>query len=249
MMPGVSIIMTPHNRTNLLMVTLESIWAQNYPDLEIIVVEDRPTENSLGAFCGRNKIQYAARKSQVEGWMNPAPLLNHGLKRATKEIVVFQNAECRHESLDCIERLVEPIVRSQGQLNWEPPLSVSACVQSLNRDGSFAEWYVHPNQGNRQGWISPFCQALPRASALNIQGFEEEFKNYGYEDDLFEFMLRESGVRLTTTLNALVSHMWHPKFTGDQRNSGEGIYKRICCQIKVGERPPIANWRREWGNI
>lgn len=243
MMPGVSIIMTPHNRTNLLMATLDSIWAQNYPDLEIIVVEDRPSENSLGAFCARNKIQYAARKSPVEGWMNPAPLLNHGLKRATKDIVIFQNAECKHETPDCIQQLAEPIAASSI------PLSVSACVQLLKRDGSFDEWYVHPNQGGRAGWISPFCQALLRTSALKIQGFEEEFKNYGYEDDLFEFMLKETSVRLTTTLNATVSHMWHPKFGGDQRNTGESIYKRICCEIKVGERPPIANWRREWGNI
>ena len=48
MTPGVSIIMTPHRRNDLLYVTLDSIQAQNYPDLEIVIVEDRPTENSLG---------------------------------------------------------------------------------------------------------------------------------------------------------------------------------------------------------
>lgn len=243
MTPGVSIIMTPHRRNDLLYVTLDSIQAQNYPDLEIVIVEDRPTENSLGAFCARNKIKYAARKSPVEGWMNPAPLLNHGLLTATKDIVIVQNAECKHETPDCIKQMAEPIAVSQT------PLSVSACVQSLNRDGSFAEWYVHPNQGARQGWISPFCQAFPRASAMKIQGFEEEFKHYGYEDDLFEFMLKETGVRLTTTLNALVSHQWHPKFTGDQKNTGEAIYKRICSEIKVGIRPPVANYKKPWGNL
>ena len=114
-------------------------------------------------------------------------MANHGLLTATKDIVIVQNAECKHETPDCIKQMAEPIAVSQT------PLSVSACVQSLNRDGSFAEWYVHPNQGARQGWISPFCQAFPRASAMKIQGFEEEFKHYGYEDDLFEFMLKETG--------------------------------------------------------
>jgi len=247
MTPGVSIIMTPHNRTNLLMTTLDSIWAQNYPDLEIIVVEDRPSENSLGAFCARNKIKYAARKTPLEGWVNPAPLLNHGLLMATKDIIIFQNAECKHEKLDTIQSLVLPIVEAEQK--HYPPLSTSACVQSLNRDGSFEQWLVHPTDGARAGWISYFCQAVSRASAMKVQGFEEEFKQYGYEDDMFEFMLRESGVRLSTILGTLVSHQWHPKFTGDQKNSGEGIYKRICCQVKVGERPPVANYKKPWGNL
>jgi GT2 family glycosyltransferase len=249
MMPGVSIIMTPHNRTNLLMATLDSIWSQNYPDLEIIVVEDRPTENSLGAFCARNKIKYAARKSQLEGWMNPAPLLNRGLLMATKEIVIFQNAECLHETPDCISELAGQI--DLAKQNGEAPLSVSACVQSLDKQGNFEQWFVHSNKGERAGWISPFCQALPRASALKIQGFEEEFcrGGYGYEDDLFEFMLRCTGVRLATAPSTLVSHQWHPRFEGDQHNGNECIYRRICNEIKIGVRPPIANWHREWGNI
>ena len=48
-LPGVSIVMTPRDRTRLLMVTLESITRQNYPDLEIIIVEDRPSDFTLGA--------------------------------------------------------------------------------------------------------------------------------------------------------------------------------------------------------
>lgn len=248
-LPGVSILMTPKDRRRQLDVTLETIYAQNYPDLEIVIVEDRPTENSLGAFCCRNKIKYDARKSQVEGWLNPAPLLNRGILMAEKEILIIQNAECKHETLTCIQDLVTPIM--EAKQNQEPPLSTCALVQSLNKDGSFEMWLTHPREGNRVGWISYFCQAIPRLSVMKIQGFDEEFckGGYGFEDDMFEFMLRYSGTRLSYAEKTLVSHQWHPRFEGDQRNGNEDIYKRIRREIEVGVRPPVANWNKPWGNL
>jgi len=248
-LPGVSIIMTPRNRTHLLRVTLASIEAQEYPDLEIIIVEDRPGEASLQLLCAQKKMKYAARKSPIEGWLNPAPLLNHGLLMASKEIVIFQNAEVRHETPTCIADLVAPIM--QAKADQEPPLSTSAYVQSLNKNGEFEQWFVHSKEGHRAGWVSPFCQALLRESAMKIQGFEEEFcrGGYGFEDDLFEFMLRYSGVRIGCVDKTLVSHMYHTRFNGDQRNGNEDIYKRIRREIEVGVRPPVANWNRPWGNI
>lgn len=248
-LPGVSIVMTPKDRRAQLDVTLETIFAQNYSDLEIIIVEDRPNENSLGAYCARNGIKYAARKSQVEGWMNPAPLLNHGLLTATKEIVIFQNAEVKHERLDNLVNLVTPIV--QAKLDHEPPLSTFACTQSLNKDGSFEQWFVHSRLGDRAGWMSPFCQAIQRDVAMKVRGFEEEFcrGGYGFEDDLWAFLLRYSGVRLSCPANTLCSHQWHERFNGDQGNGNEDIYKRIRREVEVGIRPPVANWNKPWGSI
>lgn len=248
-LPGVSIIMTPRDRRKQLDVTLETIYAQNYPDLEIIIVEDRPSENSLGAYCTRNKIKYDARKSPIEGWLNPSPLLNHGLLMATKDVVIFQNAECRHDTQTCIADLVMPIVLAK--YDQEPPLSTSALVKSLTKTGEVEQWFTHPRDGARAGWFSPFCQALPRERALKIQGFEEAFcrGGYGYEDDMFEFMLRYSGMQLKYAEKALVSHQWHVRFDGDQRNGNSDIYKRIRMEIETGVRPCVANYDHLWGNL
>ena len=246
-LPGVSIIMTPCNRTHLLRVTLASIEAQEYPDLEVIIVEDRPGEASLQLLCAQKKMKYAARKSQVEGWMNPAPLLNHGLLLAEKEIVIFQNAEVRHDRIDNIVNLVTPIM--QAKFDQEPPLSVFSQVQSLNKDGSVEQWFVHSKEGHRAGWMSPFCQAISRDVALKVQGFDQSFTKYGFEDDAWAFVLRYSGVRFICPTNTLCSHMWHPRFDGDQRNGGEDIYKQLRREIEVGIRPPVSNWNKSWGSL
>ena|SRR5690348_13923961 len=248
-LPGVSIVMTPRDRRRQLDATLETIFAQSYPDLEIIIVEDRPTEAGLEAHCKRNGIKYDARRSRIEGWMNPAPLLNRGLLMATKEIVIFQNAEVKYETTTGIADLVSPIVRAR--LDQEPMLSTSALVQSLNKDGSVEQWFTHPREGHRAGWFSPFCQALPRVAAMKIQGFEEEFcrGGYGFEDDMLEFMLRYSGVQLKYAEKTVASHQWHPRFDGDQRNGNSDIYKRIRSEIEIGVRPCVANWNKPWGNL
>jgi len=247
MIPSVSIVMTPKDRRRQLDVTLSTIMAQGYQDLELIIVEDRPSEASLGAYCNRNGIKYDARRSPLEGWMNPSTLLNRGLLMATKDIVIFQNAEVKHDTLTTIEDLVKPIV--QAKIDQEPPLSTSALVQALNKDGSVEQWFTHPREGHRAGWFSPFCQAMWRSSAMKIQGFEEEFKNYGFEDDLFEFMLRYSGVQLKYAEKARASHQWHTRFDGDQRNGGSDIYKRIRAEIEIGVRPCVANYNKPWGNL
>jgi Glycosyl transferase family 2 len=246
-LPGVSIIMTPRDRTRLCRITLESIWAQEYPDLEICIVEDRPTEASLELLCKQRGMKYAARRCKGEDWMNPAPLLNHGLLMATKDIVLFQNAECRHERLDNLVNMVLPMVKAKQ--DQEPPISTTAYVQSLDKNGKFEQWFVHNKIGHRAGWISPFCQAEWRESAMKIKGFCTEFRGYGYDDDLHEAILRFSGVRIAFAENTLVSHMWHPRYDGDQRNGNDEIYKRIRREIEVGARPPVSNLGEGWGDI
>lgn len=246
-LPGVSIIMTPKDRKKQLDHTLETILAQNYPDLEIIIVEDRPAEAGVQAVCARNKFKYAARRSQMEGWVNPAPLLNHAIKMAEKEILLIQNAECCHDTPTVIEDLVAPIM-SAKELGG-PVTSTVALVRALNQDGSFEQWYSHPTIGSRARWISYFCQAVPRSAVLKIQGFEESFTGYGFEDDMFEFMLRSIGVDLRYATDALVTHQWHPKFTGDENNGGKERFKALCDEINIGIRPPIANWNKAWGHI
>lgn len=246
-LPSVSIIMTPRDRRRQLDVTLETIFAQNYPNLEIVIVEDRPSEGSLGAFCARNNIKYDARRTSLEGWMNPAPLLNRGIKMAVNDIIIFQNAECRHDTPTLIADLVTPIIKARAE--QEPRLSTCACVRDTAENGEIGGWLTHPREGHRAGWVSYFCQAVGRESVLKIQGFEEEFKQYGFEDDMFEFMLRYSGVQIKYVEQALASHLWHPRFQGDQNNSSPEIYKRIRHEIEVGERPPVANYNRPWGNI
>lgn len=240
---SVSIIMTPWNRTRLLSNTLDSIFRQRYPDLQIIVVEDRPTEFSTEALCHKHGLEYACRKSSFEEWTNPAALLNYGLKRAKGEIIILQNAECKYETEDGIARLVSDVERDEM-------VSTVPLVQSLDEQGRFIQWFSHPTDQERAGWISYFCQAIRRSQVLRIGGFDEIFNGYGHEDDLFEFRLRKNGIKFKYAENVLVSHQWHKRYhyTGVERQN-ELIRIEMERKINAGEVPNIANFGKDSGQI
>jgi GT2 family glycosyltransferase len=242
-MTSVSIIMTPFNRTPLLRNTVDSIVRQKYPNLQVIVVEDRPSEASAQVLCEQNGFLYAARRRSQEGWMNPAPLLNHAIKRATGDIVIFQNAECKYETLTGIADLVAPMIE-------DPTLSTSAIVQSLDEHGNFYGWYAHPRDQERAGWFSYFCQAVRRDVVTKIQGFDEIFWGYGFEDDLFEYRLKKEGVKMRHVESVLVSHQFHPRYhyTGIEVGN-ESLCREVIAAVENGSQPNVANYGKPWGNL
>lgn len=243
MSTSVSIVMTPWNRTRLLSNTLDSIFRQRYPNLQIIVVEDRPTEFSTQALCMKHGIDYSARRTVLDGWNNPAVLLNHGIKKATGEIIILQNAECKYENEDGIANLVAEVERDEM-------VSTVPLVQSLDEQGRFIQWFSHPTDQERAGWISYFCQAIRRSQILKVGGFDEIFNGYGHEDDLFEFRLRANGIKFKYVENVLVSHQWHPRYqyTGVEKQN-ELTRIEMERKIKAGEVPNIANFGKDSGQI
>lgn len=243
MSTSVSIIMTPWNRTALLANTLRSIQIQNYPALQIIVVEDNPGDASTESLCRENRIEYARRiRGQHNTWTNPAQLLNHGIRKATGDIIIFQNAECKYETRTGIADLIVPV-------EADPMLTAVPYVQALNPDGTFKEWYMH-DQGYRAGWISYFCQAIRRDAVMAIQGFDETYRGYGYEDDDFELRLIKHGVKSRYMPHVLVSHQWHPQFVyNGGEHDREQIFFRNRNAIHAGTRPIVANLGTEWGKL
>src|ERR1700691_3776927 len=100
--------------------------------------------------------------------------------------------------------LVAPLVETPSAVR-------SACVKAMNQDGSFQEWYSHPTEGRRAGWIVNFCLAISRRILLEIQGFEESIEKYGYEDDMLMFCLRKKSSNVGYVDNVVVEHQWHDR--------------------------------------
>lgn len=241
MTTSVSIIMTPWNRTNLLTRTIRSIEQQSYPNLQIIVIEDDPGDDSTELLCREHRVEYAKRiRRQRNVWTNPAPLLNHGIRKATGDIIIFQNAECMYETHTGIADLIAPI-------ESDPMLTTVPYVQALNPDGTFKEWYMH-SEGPRAGWISNFCQAVRRDIAVELRGFSEDYTQYGYEDDQWELRLIKRGIRPKYVPHVLVSHQWHPQFVydGGERDR-EQMFFRDRDAINAGIKSIVANEGRDWG--
>lgn len=87
--PSVSLIIPTYQREQILKDTLEDVFQQDYPNLEIIVVDQTPVhEPTIQAYLDKlfqlNKIRWFR-----VNWASLPGARNYGVRRATGEIVVF----------------------------------------------------------------------------------------------------------------------------------------------------------------
>lgn len=122
-------------------------------------------------------------------------------------------------------------------------------VAALKPNGKFDHWYVHPKEGAGPRPFF-FCGALRREHFLRVEGMDESFKGYGWEDDFFAFQLKRIGVEFTFRDDVVVHHQWHARngfCEGIEETSR--LYREKMAAFERGELPIESNAGREWGRI
>lgn len=92
-MKTVSVIVPTYKRNKYIIRALESILSQDYPDIEIVVVDDNgrgnpnqiETEKALSVYINDKKIKYVCNEQNVGG----ALARNHGIQESTGEYITF----------------------------------------------------------------------------------------------------------------------------------------------------------------
>ncbi len=107
------------------------------------------------------------------------------------------------------QRIDEVAIRSGEFMNWAPAAEMRK-MRSKGRRSIFYQWLRHPTKprlvGNNIGvW---------RTDYERVNGFDENFEGWGWEDDDLGRRLRRAGVRLQSILAwTFTLHMWHPTET------------------------------------
>lgn len=90
--PTVSVIVASYNHAQYLSERIDSLLAQTYPEIEIIVIDDCSTDDSvevLQPYCQRNQIRLIQNESNL-GWVSVS---NLGLSLAKGAYVLFANCD------------------------------------------------------------------------------------------------------------------------------------------------------------
>lgn len=95
--PKVSVIVAARNEARKIEVALQSILAQDYPNLEFIVVDDRSTDET-GSILDRltNKdarVRVVHITELPKGWLGKNHAQHFGAERATGELILFTDAD------------------------------------------------------------------------------------------------------------------------------------------------------------
>jgi glycosyltransferase involved in cell wall biosynthesis len=95
--PRVSLVIAARDEERNLNVALDTMLAQDYPDFEVIVVDDRSTD-ATSAILTRKAAQHERLRivridALPTGWLGKNHALEHGAQQATCAILIFADAD------------------------------------------------------------------------------------------------------------------------------------------------------------
>lgn len=87
--PVVSVVIPTYNRADLLPSALDSVLAQTHPHLEVLVVDDGSTDDTLRVLEGYGERIAVVRQDNA----GPSAARNHGIRKTTGAFVAFLDSD------------------------------------------------------------------------------------------------------------------------------------------------------------
>jgi GT2 family glycosyltransferase len=197
--PRVSVVVCTYNGGQTLEQCLNSLLRLNYPDYEIIVVDDGSTDDTraiLARFPGVRAIHQANHGLSFAR--------NVGLHHATGEVVAYTDSDC-YADPDWLTLLVNQFERSGAAAVGGPNLSpedgwLAACVAaSLGQP-------MHVLESDQVAEHIPGCNMAFRKDALlAVGGFDYQYRKAGDDVDVC-WRLQQAGMWISFAPAAFV---WH----------------------------------------
>jgi glycosyltransferase involved in cell wall biosynthesis len=223
--PKVSVVVCAHNGADTLRWCLEGLRKLDYPDYEVIVVDDGSTDSTAvtASECG-----FPAISTPNRGLSSAR---NTGLEAASGEIVAYLDCDARPDR-DWLRYLAAAFRASDhagiGGPNVPPPDGwVADCV--ANAPGG----PVHVLLSDREAEHIPGCNmAFRRQRLIEVGGFDPRFRAAGDDVDLC-WRLQERGETLGFSAGAVV---WH--------RARDSV--RAYCRQQIGYGRAEALLERKW---
>jgi GT2 family glycosyltransferase len=197
--PRVSIVVCSYNGGRTLDQCLRSLLALDYPDYEIILVDDGSTDDTRTT---------AARYPTVRCIHQPnyglSAARNVGMQAATGEVIAYTDSDCFADP-DWLTHLVYQLERSGAAAVGGPNLTpedgwLAACVAASPGQP------MHVLESDQVAEHIPGCNmAFRREALLAINGFDPQYRRAGDDVDVC-WRLQQAGMWITFAPGAFV---WH----------------------------------------
>jgi GT2 family glycosyltransferase len=199
--PRVSVIVASYNGARTLTSCLDSLLRLNYPDYEVILVDDGSTDATPHLALKHAGIRYFRHEKNL----GLSTARNTGIAAATGEIVAFTDADCRADE-DWLYYLVADLLDSEfaaiGGPNLLPPEDSAIAAAVMVSPGGPA----HVLLTDRQAEHIPGCNmAFYKSVLAQIGGFDPIFHQAGDDVDIC-WRLQQAGYKIGFSPAAFV---WH----------------------------------------
>ena len=223
--PKVSVVVASYNGGRTLPACLDSLTHLNYPNYEIILVDDGSTDDTA-----RVVAHYPTVRAIHQQNLGLSAARNTGIQAATGEIVAFTDSDCRADE-DWLYYVVGDLLKTDacaiGGHNFPPPEDspVAGCV-AVSPGGP-----AHVMLDDHNAEHIPGCNMAFWKWALDeIHGFDPQFRAAGDDVDVC-WRLLQRGRRIAFSHSGFV---WHyrrstiPAYLKQQRGYGvaESLLRR-----------------------
>ena len=222
----VSVVIPTHNRKDILKKTLLSFCDQTLKEFEIIVSDDGSTDGT-GEMIKELTVPYPIKHLWQENSGRSAAR-NTGIKKANGDIILFVDD---HIIVD--NRLIEEHVKSHKNLK-----GTSICV--VRGRVEFSPDYDRVKQpGRYPGEQSPLMTfhtnniSVRKHVLQEVGGFDEDFTEYGFQDQELGYRIRKAGYRFKINPNA-VGYIF----------SVGGSYEKWCDKARQAGRSAVLFYRK-----
>ena len=206
--PLISIIMPCYNAAAYLEKAVESVFSQTIKNIELIVIDDGSTDQSLEILSSL-KIAHPQILILQQENKGPYPARNRGLEQAQGEYIAFLDSD-DYWSEDCLEQLLKKITDADADLSY-------CGWQNIMEAGENGPPYIPPAY-EKEDIVKRFLHGCPwpihaalvkKAIVSQIKGFStHHFSSMDYD-----FWLRLSTVtqNIAQVPEVLAYYRWHDK--------------------------------------
>ncbi len=201
--PRVSVVVCSYNGGATLDECLRSLCALNYPDFEIIVVDDGSTDNTREILA-----RFPAVRVIHQDHLGLSVARNAGLESAMGTVIAYTDSDCIADP-DWLIHLVHQLVYTGAAAVGGPNLTaddgwLAACVAAAPGQPT------HVLVSDQVAEHIPGCNMAFRREALEaINGFDPQFQKAGDDVDIC-WRLQHEGLQITFAPGAFVWHHRRP---------------------------------------
>lgn len=220
----ISVVIPTYNASQFMPNLLDSIFNQAVEDMEVIIVDDCSTDDTVKVVS-----RYPVRVIRMEKNGGPARARNRGVNEAQGDIIFFLDSD-----VVVMDGTVEE-VKNYFEENHAANCVIGVCsTEPLNR-GFVPKYmamfeYIHllGAMGNNLSVFAPRCGAMKRELFLKAGGYDESYKGADVED--FELARRINKIdRIALNPKMLVRHQFVNNFEEAVRN----YFKRAVMWIHL----------------
>jgi glycosyltransferase involved in cell wall biosynthesis len=196
--PLVSIIVRTKNEERWITQCLDSVYRQNYGEIEVILVDNDSTDDTL-----RRASLFPVKVVSISNYL-PGLALNQGIRSSSGEIIVCLSAHCVPLDEDWLENLVSPLSAANiaGVYGKQEPVQFSSDEDKRDLITVFG---LDEKLQIKDPFFHNANSALLR-STWNRFPFDESVSNL--EDRVWGQRMIDAGKQLLYTPLAKASH-WH----------------------------------------